>query len=226
MPYVKKHLMPSANSAYANRFHKAAIASPLVLVNLVAFSGQYGFAHDHLKSWGILGDAVFAIALESIALFLSYEAFLAETRNDSAMRLKLMSYLYGFMVGTINYSHWAYNWHPNAIAIVVGMMSVSSPILWGIYSRSVSRVVLLSQGLIDPHALRLGATRWMFHPIRSFQVMHHATWLGINTPDKAIKSYEDQQEYRELERMNGKARPAIDGYPDSMREFQAITGED
>lgn len=169
---------------------KCVAALPIMLVNCVAVSGQLGFAHDHLSSWGDAGQLLFALAIESEALCLSYFGYLAEKANDSALRLKLASYGLGLAVGVINYSHYAPDWKPTAVAVVVGGMSSLSPWLWSVYSRRVSRSILASNGLIESHALRLGATRWMYHPIQSFKVARHASWIGESRITKAISAYD------------------------------------
>lgn len=163
---------------------------PLLLVNAVAVGGQLSWSHDHLGSWHLPGQIMFSMAIESIALFLAYHAYLAERSNDSALRLKLASYGCGLAVGTLNYSHYSQNWKPTAVAIVVGGMSASSPWLWGTFSRRVSRPVLAMNGLIDSHALRLGPARWVYHPIRSFKVSRHASWIGENRITKAVAAYD------------------------------------
>lgn len=168
--------------------HRAVSVCPIILVNGVAFGGQLGWAHDHLQSWHIAGQIVFALALESVAIFLAYNAFLAEKVNDTALRLKLASYAYGLLVGLLNYSHYARNSMTEAIA--VGLMSASSPWLWAIYSRRASRNTLLTQRLIEPHAVRLGATRWFYYPIKTFRVARYAAWHGQTVPATAITDYE------------------------------------
>jgi hypothetical protein len=70
--------------------------------------------------------------------------------------------------------------------VTFGLMSVSSPWLWSVHSRRVSRDALKERGLIEPHAVRLGATRWLWHPSRSFRVMRWAAWTGEADPARAI----------------------------------------
>jgi hypothetical protein len=171
-----------------------------LLVNAIAITGQMGWAKDNLPTWGLTGQIAFAFGLESVAVFLAYNAYLCEKRNDSALRLKLASYLFALFVATINYSHYAKQWNkPDAVAIVVGMMSAASPVLWGIYSRSVSRGILYQRGLIDEHMLRMG-NRWIWHPIRSFKVMYHATWINENKPTKAIEAWEESEREKTREK--------------------------
>ena len=77
-------------------------------------------------------------------------------------------------------------WRPTVEAVTFGMMSVISPWLWSAHSRRASRDALKAKGLIEPHAVRLGATRWTWHPLRSAVVMFRATWVGENDPARAI----------------------------------------
>jgi hypothetical protein len=44
----------------------------------------------------------------------------------------------------------------------------------------------MAAGLVEPHAVRLGSTRWMWHPLRSARVMWHATWEGTNDVRQAL----------------------------------------
>jgi hypothetical protein len=168
----------------------AAVAVPLLLVNAVAFSGQLAFLRTHLP-WPLPGQVIMAVALESVAVFLALHAHVAALANDSAMRLRLASYAFGAVIGAMNYSHYAVpGWRPTFPAVAVGLMSASSPWLWAVHSRRASRDQMMAAGLIEGHALRLGSTRWLWHPVRSARVMYHATWTGITDPREAITGWE------------------------------------
>jgi hypothetical protein len=190
-----------------------AAVIPLLLVNLVAVSGQLAFLRDHL-SWGLPGDLIFAAALESVAIYLAYHAHVALVSNDSATRLRLASYAFGLAIGVMNYSHYAGpNWRPTFEAVAVGLMSASSPWLWAIHSRRASRAALMAAGLVEPHALRLGVTRWAWHPVRSFRVMHAATWSGIQSPAEAIAAIEPQ---------TASARAAFEHRPETLADQRTL----
>jgi hypothetical protein len=183
--------------------YKTILAIPVTLCMTVAFFGQLGWIHDHLK-WGWPGQITMALALESIALFFAWQSYNSEMANDSALKSKIAAYAMGLLVGWLNYSHYAKAFeYPNGIAIITGMMSTISPWLASSWSRRVSRNLLASKGLIEGHALRLGTTRWLWHPIRSAKVMFNATWEGQTIPIKAITTYdakrEKQMEMREME---------------------------
>jgi hypothetical protein len=210
-PVVTTRILASLpKSARPVTVHRIVAALPIVMVNIVAVSGQFQWAREHLPTWDWSGQAVFAIALETIALTLAYHAHLAETENDSALGLKLASYGFGLLIGTLNFSHYSHNWQPNAVALVVGMMSSVSPVLWGIYSRRVSRNTLLANGLIDRHSIRLGMTRWVWHPIRSARVTYAATWNGETHVARAIDRYNREANERLAARAARKAAHEID----------------
>jgi len=159
-------------------------------VNAVAFAGQLAFLREHLP-WPLLGQVMMAVALESVAIYLAFHAHAAQLASDSALRLRLASYGFAAVIGAMNYSHYAaVHGRPTFPAVAVGLMSASSPWLWAIHSRRVSRDMLLASGQIEPHALRLGPTRWLWHPLRSSRVMWLATWEGITDPRDAVTRWE------------------------------------
>lgn len=180
-----RHAMSAARQVAAHRGWLAAV--PVVLVNAVAFSGQLAFLRGHLP-WGTpAGQVLVAVTLESVAVYLAWQAHLALAADDSALRLRLAAYGFAAVIGVMNYSHYmAPHWRPTFAALTFGLMSLSSPWLWSVHSRRASRDALKAKGLIEPHAVRLGGTRWTWHPWRSAKVMWHATWLGENDPAKAI----------------------------------------
>lgn len=163
-----------------------AAAIPIVLVNSVAFAAQLAFLRGHLP-WPPAGQVLVAVALESIAVYLAWQAHLAQLADDSAMRLRLAAYGMAALIGAMNYSHYAApHWRPTFPAVAFGMASAISPWLWSVHSRRESRDALKARGLIEPHAVRLGATRWAWHPVLSFRVMRWAAWSGEADPAAAI----------------------------------------
>ena len=171
---------------HAMAAHRGWLAAiPVALVNSVAFGAQLGFWRAHLP---FLAQAVLvALALESIAVYLAWLAHLALLADDAALRLRLAAYGVALLIGALNYSHFdGPGWRPTVPAVTFGMMSAISPWLWSAHSRRASRDALKARGLIEPHAVRLGATRWAWHPARSARVMWHATWEGETDPARAI----------------------------------------
>jgi hypothetical protein len=167
-------------------------AVPLILVNIVAISGQYAFLREHLP-WPAIGAIIFAAALETVAIYLAYMAHVALLANDSAMRLRLSSYAFGLIAGAMNYSHYAPDGKPTFVAVATGIMSASSPWLWAVYSRRQSRDALAAAGLIETHAVRLGITRWLWHPRKAYNVFSLAAWSGEQNPQTAISDYENAE---------------------------------
>ena len=181
-----RHVTSATRAVFAHRGWLAAI--PVILVNAVAFYGQLAFlrGHGHLPAPFAI-QALVAVALESIAVYLAWQAHLAQLADDSALRLRLAAYGMAALIAAMNYSHYAApHWRPTFAALAFALCSAVSPWLWSIHSRRESRDTLKARGLIEPHAVRLGVTRWMWHPWRSPRVMWHATWAGENDPAKAI----------------------------------------
>lgn len=167
--------------------HRGWLAAvPVVLVNAVAFAGQMAFLRTHLP-WPLPGQVLVAVTLESVAVYLAWQAHLALSADDSALRLRLAAYAFAAVIGAMNYSHYmAAHWQPTFAAATFGLMSCSSPWLWSVHSRRVSRDALKASDQLEPHAVRLGMTRWAWHPVLSYRVMRLATWEGENRPKAAI----------------------------------------
>jgi hypothetical protein len=201
-----------------------AAAVPVVLVNAVAFAGQLAFLHEHLP-WPLAGQVMMAVALESVAIYLAWHAHLAQLANDSALRLRLAAYAFALVIAACNYSHFAGpGWRPTFAAVAVGLCSAISPWLWSVYSRRASRDRLMASGLIEPHALRLGPTRWAWHPVRSAKVMSLATWDGITEPREAVTRWEAaRRESASGSNGEGALPPSLSG---AVRALPAGPGED
>ena len=183
-------------------------AVPVALVNATAFVGQFAYIRDHVP-WILPGQILVAATFESGAVYLAWHAHMAMIRNDSATRLKLGAQLFALIMAAMNYSHYAVHWRPTVLAVGLGLMSLLSPSLWGIYSRRAARDRLMERGLIEEHAVRLGANRWTWHPVRSVAVMWRATWVGENDPKRAISLYEANHAARQEARRTGKTAPAV-----------------
>lgn len=170
--------------------HRAALAAlaavPVMLVNSVAFIGQFEFLHTHVP-WIVPGQVLFAVALESVAVYLAWHAHIAKMANDSSGRIMLSAYLFALVIASMNYSHYAGpHWRPTFMSVGLALMSASSPWLWNVHSRRVSRDKLMARDLLEEKAVRLGATRWTWHPYRSMLVTWLATWEGETRPKAAI----------------------------------------
>jgi len=165
----------------------AALILPLLLVNSAAVYGQAGWAHDHLTSaWPLA--FLFAASIESIGIYLAYEAHAALMAGDASARLRLGSYLVGILAGSLNYAHFASTgYRPNPLAVTFGVLSSISPWLWSIRSRSMNRAHLRELGQIDPRAVRFSLLRWALFPVRCFRAFRGAVWAGIVEPTRAVE---------------------------------------
>jgi hypothetical protein len=165
----------------------AALITPLLLVNAAAIYGQSGWAFDHLgHRWTVA--VLFALAVESIGVFLAAEAHAALMAGHASGALRIGSYAVGALVGTLNYAHYATQpgYRPNPLAVTFGLLSSISPWLWAIRSRSINRERLADMGLIDPRAVKFSRLRWTLFPLRTFTAFRAAVWAGIQRPDEAV----------------------------------------
>lgn len=174
---------------------------PLVSVNAFATFGQVSFAleevqHTELRKigGGVPPALLWAVALESIALFLAHHAAKALRRGDSAAAKQAAAYGVAMFVAALNFAHF---YGPSVAALSVasgfGLASAISPWLWGIHNRSVHRDELADRGEIPRRGLKLSPERWFWHPIRSIRVKRHASWhrADIRTEDQAVSAWED-----------------------------------
>jgi hypothetical protein len=147
----------------AQRFgRQAVLVTPLILVNAAAVYGQVQWATVNLTHGSIALAVVFALTVESIAVYLAYEAHAALLAGDASFRLRAASYLAAGLVGVLNYSHFAGpGLHPTAAALAFGGLSSISPWLWSIRSRSLRRDQLRAAGLIDPRSAHFAAAKWV-----------------------------------------------------------------
>lgn len=185
----------AASSAVRRAAPGVATAIPVAMVNATAFIGQFAYIREHVP-WILPGQVLVAATFESVAVYVAWAAHVAMMKNDSSTRLKLGAQLFALIMGAMNYSHYSVHWHPTVLAVGMGLMSLLSPSLWGIYSRRAARDRLMERGLVEEHAVRLGANRWSWHPVRSVLVMWRATWVGENHPAAAIALYEEARQDR------------------------------
>lgn len=178
--------------------YKLTAGGAIALVNMVSAAGLLTWAHRSLTSWGWPGQVMASVALESISVYLQHLAFYAEVKLMPSFRLKLSSKLFGVLVGGLNASAFMVSGHLTKESVAIGTMSMSAPWLWGAYARQISHAKLMAAGALEGTALRLGATRWLWHPWRSGQVMYMATWIGESKPSKAIANW-DAKQARKLE---------------------------
>lgn len=179
---------------------RLALLVPLVLVNAVAVWGQAGWAFNHITeaSWDVgLRWALsfgFAAAVESIGVYLAWEAHAALMANQSSGLLRLGSYAIGVLAGFLNYAHFAGDsYAPTPQAITFGLLSAISPWLWAIRSRSMNRDRLAELDMTDERGLKLSTSRKAWHPLKSLSVLRWAAWAGETRPAVAVARWEAQR---------------------------------
>lgn len=192
------------------------LAVPLVLVNAAAIWGQSGWAYEHITpaAWQPLArlglSILFALAVESVGVYLAWEAHAALMADQASGLLRLGSYGIGVLVGSLNYAHFAGGGYtPTAQAIAFGLLSAISPWLWAIRSRSLNRGRLAELGLIDERGVKLSTSRKFWHPWRSLAVMSWAAWAGVTSPSAAVAGWEASR--RRNGRVTEDASPALSG---------------
>jgi len=204
------------------RLRAVPLAVPLILVNAAAIWGQSGWAYEHITpaAWQPLARltlaVLFALAVESVGVYLAWEAHAALMADQAAGLLRLGSYGIGLLVGALNYAHFAGGGYtPTAQAVAFGLLSAISPWLWAIRSRSLNRGRLAELGLIDERGVKLSTSRKLWHPWRSVAVMSWAAWAGVTSPSAAVAGWEASRRKPEdatedaTETVSGQLVPAV-----------------
>lgn len=184
----------------ARRSLPIVLVLPLVLVNAAAIWGQAGWAFSHVAPAGWTDpqrfwlSLLFALAVESVGVYLAWEAHQALMANQSSGLLRLGSYAIGALVGYLNYAHFAgASYAPTAQAVTFGMLSAISPWLWAIRSRSMNRDRLAELDMTDERGLKLSTTRKFWHPFKSLSVIRWAAWASETRPAIAVARWEAQR---------------------------------
>lgn len=184
----------------------AVSALPIAALNMVAVMGQLRWASAALTQWGLAGQILFSTACESVALSLCYQELKAELANDASFGLKLSATAVGLAMGVLNWSH-----DPHAaIGIVTGSCSALSPWMWRTFTRRVSRDRLFRNGQIEGRSIRLGITRWLWHPYRSFLVKWESTWDGTTNVRTAVLKLDMRLADKASRKAADKARETMD----------------
>lgn len=186
-PPEDRHADPEPTRPPRSRAPDALVAAvPIILVNFLAVVGQSQWAGTHLH-WNRAGQALFAGALETVALAVMYLAHRSLIEGDSAVRLRLGAYLIASGSAAVNYEqHSAGRWQPTPAAFVFAGCSLLSPVLWAMYSRFASREVMRTAGLIDRRAAKFSLARWIMFPFRTFRAFRWSVWNSVQSPTEAI----------------------------------------
>lgn len=174
----------------------APLLLPLVLVNAAAVWGQSGWAYDHVTrpAWDLGARVVlallFALAVESIGVYLAWEAHGALMADQAAGLLRAGSYAVGGFAAWLNWEHWYRPGDELALPIAFAVLSGISPWLWAVWSRARNRQRLAELGLADARGVKLSTVRKILHPGRSWKVIRWAAWAGVTSPADAVSGWE------------------------------------
>ena len=170
---------------------------PLVLVNAAAVWGQAGWAYERVTprlvteiTARLVLSLLFALSIESIGVYLSWEAHMARMNNEAAELLQAGAYSVGALAGWLNFDHWHQPGGDNSAAIVFALLSAISPWLWAVWSRARNRARLAELGMTDPRGVKLSTSRKLWHPILSLRVVRWAAWSGETSPTRAVAGWE------------------------------------
>ncbi len=165
--------------------------APLIVVNATAMYGQIAVGYRELTEDGTPGMARFAVAFlvaaaaELIANYVNWHAHDALLRKDgrTAGRLRRVAYLIAAVIGAVNYSHFAdEGMAPTAAAVVFGLMSASSPWLWGLHTRRAQHVQLTAEGRADTAGAVFSGERVRAFPLRAWQARRWSIDHGVSDP--------------------------------------------
>jgi hypothetical protein len=167
---------------------------PLVLVNIVAVYGQYGWAEANLPgitSGGLDVPLVGGPVRRRPGVHRHLPVVRGAQGADGGglvgeavgRRLRV-----AFLAGALNYWHLAdpVTHQPTPAAVAFAAMSLLSPWLWGIRSRSMNRDRLRDLDLIEPRAVKFSAARWVLFPRATFAAFKAAVWAGETNPRAAV----------------------------------------
>lgn len=190
----------------AGTLHIIISALPIVALNMVAVMGQLRWASTALVQWKLPGQILFSATCETVALSLCYQEYKAELANDASFGLKVSASLIGLGVGILNWSH-----DPHAaIGIVTGVCSTASPWMWRTFTRRTSRDKLYRNGQIEGRSIRLGMTRCLWHPYRSFLIKWESTWDGTTNVRDAVRKLDKRLTDNATCKAAAKASASID----------------
>jgi len=178
---------------------RAAFTVPLILVNGGALVGQSMWAYgklvdsllaDHHKIAAVLA-VLFALALESIGVYLALQAHAAMMADQASGGLRLASYAIACVIAGLNYTHF----HAQSMdwAVALALLSLVSPWLWAVDSKAAHRAQLAARGIVDPRGVKLSSVRKLAAPVRSAKVWKWAAWAGETDPVKAVQGWESSQ---------------------------------
>ncbi|GAB2951704.1 hypothetical protein GCM10027280_45120 [Micromonospora polyrhachis] len=195
--------------------HLARTAGPLLLSNAASIGGQIGYVYGEApEDWPAPVKVAVAIgvaaAAESISLYIGWQAHehLLRKAHSTAAKLRRASYGVALLFGAVNYSHFSDGWQPTAMAVILGTLSVSSPWLWGLYSRWKQHIQLVAEGLIDEAGVEFSPARRRAFPLRTWAAKRWSIEHNERDPRKAWEGYNKERQRRTQALDGGRLRVA------------------
>lgn len=175
-----------------------AFLAPIILVNALALGGQSAWAYGEGRHSALadavsvsviaVGSILLGITLESIGVYLMLQAHDATMADQSSGFLRLSAYGVAGIMAALNWDHW------NRIAwgfgVMFALLSMVSPFLWSVRSKSMHRAQQAARGIVDPAGVKLSTGRKLWHPLRSLGVLRWASWAGETDPSRAVSGWE------------------------------------
>src|SRR5580693_6390374 len=88
---VRRNGVQVKNPITRERIRPVVAAIPIIGVNATAFIGQFSFMREHITSWPLAGIILLSATIESIAIYLAFEAHEAMRKGDSSGALRMGS---------------------------------------------------------------------------------------------------------------------------------------
>lgn len=198
-------------AARADFLAKARPVLPLLLINGFAAYAQAAYAYSEVApdTWVTPAKAAaavgFAVAVESIAVYVQWHAHDALMLNAhaTAAKLRRASWFIAAAVGGINYTHFADHMRPTAAAVAFALLSLLSPWLWGLHTRRAQHKQLLAEdaNLIDVAGVEFSPQRRHAFPIRSIKAKRWSIDHYERDPRAAWEGYNAERKERQAAKM-------------------------
>lgn len=197
---------------------QGAFLVPIILVNVMALSGQAAWAYEQanrgplqgLVALSVVAALTFGLTLESIGVYLMLQAHDATMADQSSGSLRLSAYVVAAVMAAMNFDHWSH--YDPMLGVAFALLSMVSPFLWSVRAKSAHRAQQAARGIVDPAGVKLSTGRKIWNPIRSLRVIRWASWAGEVDPARAVAGWEGARSIHAL-RTDAAARGQIESAP-------------
>lgn len=177
---------------------RSVFVVPLLLITGFAVFGQVGYGVEHYTApaadptYKLIVAVGAAVAIESISNYVQWLSHRARLAGATARAGKLSRGSYGIaaVVAGINYAHFAEpGMTATPAALVFAAFSLSSPILWGLYTRHAEEEKRAEDGTLDCRGAVFSAERWRQFPILTWQARRYSILRNISNPTEAWNAF-------------------------------------